>query len=82
MTSKQAFGVAVRSIGVFWMAYGVTTFGFCFFATKDYSALNYAFGASASFLVGMFLMLKADRVVKLCYTTYDDLGYPTEDRAE
>jgi hypothetical protein len=78
MTVQQAFGVAVRSIGVFWLGYGITTIGFCFFTSQS-SALNSAFGGGAALIVGVLLMLKADRVVKLCYTTYDEFGYPVDE---
>ena len=78
MSVQQAFGVAVRSIGVFWLGYGLSTFAYCLFPT-NYSALTYALAAGSSVIVGVLLMLKADRVVKLCYTTYDEFGYPVED---
>ncbi len=78
MSVQQAFGVAVRSIGVFWLGYGLSVFAYCLFPT-DYSALTYALAAGSSVIVGVILMLKADRVVKLCYTTYDEFGYPVED---
>lgn len=81
MTVQQAFGVAVRSIGVFWLGYGLSSFAYCLFPTS-YSALTYALAAGSSVIVGVTLMLKADRVVKLCYTNYDEYGYAVEDSAK
>jgi|GEM_PF-3431361 len=78
MTVQQAFGVAVRSIGVFWLGSGLSTFAYCLFPTS-YSSLTYALAGGSSVIVGVTLMLKADRVVKLCYTTYDDFGYPVDE---
>jgi len=82
MSVQQIFGVAVRAIGVYWVAHGLGTLGFGFFPAQGYSTWSYVLGVASEMLVGVVLMLKADRVVRLCYTTYDEYGYPAETRGE
>jgi len=74
MQPPQAFGVAVRVVGLLgWLAaffYAVSTF--IAIVAPDYRAgirpwWQYAFAAAVLFVVGWFLLRRADRLVAFAY---------------
>ena len=71
MTAPGLFGAVVRSIGLYWLVYGLFYTCSAIAPAHGVSIVPYFVLGSVSMVVGLFLMLRADGFVAMCYRKPD-----------